>query len=157
MVPPRQHFETDDLASLELDLRLEIGDELTVIEAVADALLDLALSDERALHAGIEPDRPSNSAALGMIHRNVGTAQYVGMLALPARRRGDTGKGADLDDALLEHEGTSGRAKHAVGAFLGARQIVWMEHQRNRELVATEARGYRIGARARRPARRRCT
>ena len=68
-----------------------------------------------------------------------------GMLALHARRRSDTGKGADLDDVLLEHEGASGRAKHAVGAFLGARQIVWMKHQRNREFVATEARGYRIG------------
>ena len=42
------------------------------------------------------------------------------MLAVPPRRRGDSGKGADLDDPFLEHERPSRRAEHAFGGFLGA-------------------------------------
>ena len=121
MIPPREHLEADDLAGFEAHLRLEIGDELTVIEAVADALLDLALGDQRALHAGVEPHRTRNSAAARMIHRNVGAAKDVGDGRGSAGRRGDSGKGAHLDDAFLEHEGTSRRAEHAFGGFLGAR------------------------------------
>ena len=44
-----------------------------------------------------------------------------GMRRGSAGRRGDSGKGADLDDPFLEHEGASGRAEHAFGGFLGAR------------------------------------
>ena len=81
MVPAGQHLEADDRAGREVDLRLEIGHELLVLEAEADALLDLAVGDQRALHAGIEPHRPRDPAALGMVHGDVGAAQQVGHAA----------------------------------------------------------------------------
>ena len=84
VVPARKHLEADDLAGRKVHLRLEIGNELAVLEAVADALLDLAMGDERALHAGVEPHRPRDPAAAGMIHGDVGPPQDIGN---PARRR----------------------------------------------------------------------
>ena len=78
MIPAREHLEADDLAGGEVHLRLEIGKELAVLEAEADALLDLALGDQRALHAGVEPDRPRDAAAAGMVQRDVGAAQEIG-------------------------------------------------------------------------------
>ena len=62
MVPARQHLKADDLAGSEIHLRLEIGHELAVLETVADALLDLAMDDQRALHALVEPDRPGRAS-----------------------------------------------------------------------------------------------
>ena len=101
MVPARQHLEADDLAGREVDLRLEVRNELAVLEAEADALLDLAVSDQRTLHAGVEPDRPRDAAAAGMIHRDVGAAQDVGNADFGRRRRSDAGEGADLDDPVV--------------------------------------------------------
>ena len=65
MVPTREDLEADDLAVGKIDLRLEIGNELAVIEAEADALLDLAVGDQRALHPLVEPDRPRQPGRCG--------------------------------------------------------------------------------------------
>ena len=63
MIPPRQHFEPDDLAGRQVHLRLEIGQELLVIEPEADALLDLDMGDQRPLHPAVEPDRARGAPA----------------------------------------------------------------------------------------------
>ena len=81
----------------------KIGNELAVLEAEADALLDLALGDQRALHAGVEPDRPRDAAAacawsIAMSARR----RRSGMRDFACRSRGDAGEGADLDDPLVE-------------------------------------------------------
>ena len=41
VVPSGEDFETDDVSGGKVDLRLEIRNELTVLEAVANALFDL--------------------------------------------------------------------------------------------------------------------
>ena len=63
-----------------------------------------------------------------------------------AGRGGDAGEGADLDDPLLEHERPGDRAKHRLGGFLGAGQLVRDRAQGDRELVAAEAGDHRVGA-----------
>ncbi len=78
MLPARQHFEADDLARREVDLRFEIRKELVVLEAEADALLDLAVGDQCAFHSGVKPDRPRHAAAAGTVHGDVGAAKDVG-------------------------------------------------------------------------------
>ena len=62
----------------QVHLRLEEGHELAVVEADADPLLDLGVGDQRALHPGVEPDRPGDPPAARMVHRDVGAAQQVG-------------------------------------------------------------------------------
>src|SRR5439155_3269328 len=57
MLPAREHLKADDLAGRKVHLRFEVRQELAMIEAVVDALLDLALGKERALHSGVEPYR----------------------------------------------------------------------------------------------------
>jgi hypothetical protein len=49
MLPSGQHFEADDFARGQIDLRLEVRHELAVLQAVAIALLDLAVNDPRAI------------------------------------------------------------------------------------------------------------
>ncbi len=61
MVPAGKHFETDDFPRGEVHLRLEKGKKLAVLEAEADSLFNLALGEQRALHSGVEPDRPGDS------------------------------------------------------------------------------------------------
>src|SRR5207302_588632 len=70
-------LKTDNLAGAEVDLRLEIGNELAVLEPKPNALLDLAMGNERAFHAGIEPDRAGHTASASMVHGNVGASKYV--------------------------------------------------------------------------------
>ena len=141
VVPAREHLEADDLAGREVHLRLEIGNELAVLEAEADALLDLALGDQRALHAGVEPDRPRDAAAARMVHGDVGAAQEVGDAGVGRRRRGDAGEGADLDDPLLEQERPGDRREAPPRRASSARPISSaVERQRDGELVAAEAR-----------------
>ena len=119
MVPPGEHLEADDFARGEVHLRLEKGQELAVLEAVADALFDLALGEQRALHSSVEPDGPGNSSAARTIHRNIGAPDDVGDAHLGRRSRRDAGESADLDDPLFERERPSDCAKHAVGGRFG--------------------------------------
>ena len=98
MVPARQHFEADDLAGREVHLRLEEGHELVMLEAVADALLDLAVGDQRALHAArrtrpAAPTRPLLAWSSAMSARR----SRSGMRTSVAGADGDAGEGADLD------------------------------------------------------------
>src|SRR5881398_1579147 len=124
MDPPSENLEANDFAGLEADLWLKIRHELAVIEAVADALLDLALGDERALHACVKPHRASNAAASRVVHRDVAAAKDIGDARRTARCRSDAGKGPDLDDPLLEHERAGCRAQHAFGHAFGARAVL---------------------------------
>ena len=62
MFPAGQHLETDDFAGGQINLRLEIGDELAMLQAVANALLDLAMQDQRPFHSFVEPHRPRGSS-----------------------------------------------------------------------------------------------
>ena len=103
-IPARQHLEADDLASRKVHLRLEEGHELAVLQAEADALFDLALGDQRALHTGVEPDRPRDAAAARMVERNVGTAQQVRNPSFRRRGRSNASKRADLDNPVVESE-----------------------------------------------------
>ncbi len=82
MIPARQHFETDNLAGQQVYLRFEVGNEVSMLEAVADPLLDLAMDDQRSLHAFVEPDRPGRAARFCTVERNVGPAQIVRNLPL---------------------------------------------------------------------------
>ena len=122
--PAGQHLEADDLAGPKIDLGLEIGNELAVLETEADALLDLAMSDQRALHAGIEPDRPGNAAVAGMIHRDVRTAQDVRNTDVGRGGRGDSGERTDLDDPFFEQERPGHRPQDRLGKLVGAAHFV---------------------------------
>src|SRR6185369_14217125 len=77
MVPAGKHFEADDLAGGEIHLRFEKRNELAVLETVADALLDLALGDERPFHARVEPYGPGDAPALRPIHGHVGARELA--------------------------------------------------------------------------------
>ena len=120
VVPPREHLETDDLAVGKIDLRLEIGNELAVIEAEANALLDLAVGDERALHPLVEPDRAAapGRCAHGPSRCRRGAARPE--CGRRGRRRSNAGKSADLDDPLVEHQRLSHGAQDRLGKLFGA-------------------------------------
>src|SRR3954454_12083345 len=104
MFPARQHLEADDLAGRKVDLRLEVRNELAMVEAKADSLLDLAVSNQGPLHARVEPNRASNPAAARSIHRDVGAAENVWNAYVGRGCRGDAGEGADLDDPIVEEQ-----------------------------------------------------
>src|SRR6476646_3008722 len=115
MDPPRKHLKTDDLASLEIHLRLKMRNELSVFEAEADALLDLAVGDQRALHPIIEPDGTRDASRSRMIHGYVGAAENVGDPCIARSGRGNSGKGANLDDAFLEQQWPADGLKDCFG------------------------------------------
>ena len=119
VIPAREDLETHDLACREVHLRLEERHELAVLEAEADALLDLTLGNQRALHAGIEPDGPRDPAAPRMIQRNVGTAQQVRNPRFRRRGRSNPSESADLDDPLVESEWTRDRSEQLLSHLLG--------------------------------------
>ncbi len=102
--PTRQHFESDDLAGPQIHLRFEEGDELAMLKTVADALLYLAVDDERSLHPLIEPDRTRGACGLGSVECNVGPAEEVRNLALFGIGSGDAQESADLDQPALDLE-----------------------------------------------------
>ena len=61
----RQRASTSNpviLPVLKVDLRLEEGHELLVLQAEADALLDLAVHEQRTFHGVVEPDGPHDAA-----------------------------------------------------------------------------------------------
>ena len=109
MIPARQDLETHDLASRQVHLRLEERHELAVLQAEADALFDLALGNQRALHTGIEPDRPRHSPAARMVERNVGTAQQVRNPSFRRQGRSNSSERSDLDDPVVQSERTRRR------------------------------------------------
>ena len=122
--PAREHLEADDLAGREIHLRLEIGNELPVLEAEADALLDLALGNQRALHSGVEPDGPGDAAASRVIHARCRRgAGYPGCGRRPRRRRSDAGEGADLDDPFFEQQRTRDGPQDRLGELVCAATI----------------------------------
>src|SRR4051795_8425 len=123
MFPARQHFETDDLAGRKIDLRLEIRNELAMVEAKADSLLDLPVSNQGPLHARVKPNRASNPAAARAIHRDVGAAKNVRNAYVGRGCRGDASEGADLDDPVVEEQRPRNNAQHGVRELLGAIQL----------------------------------
>ena len=120
MHPAGEHFEADDLAVRKIHLRFEIRKELAVIETEADALLDLPVSDKCAFHAGIEPYRAGDATASGAIHGDIGAAQDVRNTGVSCERRRDAGKGANLDDPLVEHQRLGYRAQDGLRDLVGA-------------------------------------
>ena len=119
VVPARQHFEADDLAGLQVDLRLEIRNELAVLEAVADALLDLAVGDQRPLHARVEPDRAGRRGRSWHGRSRCRRGAAGPGRDLGRRRRGDAGKRADLDHPPPIVERPGDRAQQRFADRLG--------------------------------------
>src|SRR5258708_25461045 len=144
MDPARKHFKTDDFAGRKVNLRLEIGHELAMLEAEANALLDLAVRNECALHSGIKRDRTCNPAAARMIHRDVGPAQNVRNAHFRGWSRRNARKCSDLDDPFLEKERTSDRMKHDFGKLVGAAHFISAQRQCNCKFVTAETRKNRI-------------
>src|SRR5687768_9557228 len=98
MVPTSQDFKSDNSTGLKIHLRLEVRDELAVLETVADPLLDLPLRDQGPLHAGIEPHRPRDAPVARMVHRDVRPPKQVGNARVGTWGSGNPGKNADLHD-----------------------------------------------------------
>src|SRR5215210_1001965 len=139
MVPSGEYLEPHDLSGAEIDLRFEVGDELTMLEPVTDPLLDLPLSNERALHPRIEPDRPGDPPILGVVEGDVGPTQQIGDAALGRSRRGDAGKGADLDHPLANGKGPGYLSKSCFGEAFRATGICRVDCKDGREFIATQA------------------
>ena len=119
----------------KIDLRFEIGNELAVLEAVADALLDLAVGDQRAFHAGVEPDGARDPAAARMVHRNVGAAKQVGNARFG--RRAPTAMPAKAPTWMIRSSNSSGAsdgAEHGIGELLGAADIARRSAQARRRI-----------------------
>src|SRR6185369_14377016 len=144
MVPAGKHFEADDLAGGEIHLRFEKRNELAVLETVADALLDLALGDERPFHARVEPYGPGDAPALRPIHGDVGAAQEIRDADFRRGGGGNAREGADLDHALVEQIWPGDRAKRRFGDQVGARELAVGKRKSDRKFVAAEARDDRI-------------
>jgi hypothetical protein len=146
VLPARQHFEADDLPGLQVDLRLEIGNELLVLEPVAKPLLDLAQGDQCALHAGIEPQGSGDAAVAGMIEGDVGAAQQVRHGDFVRRRGGDAQIGADLQHPAADFEWLRHRLQEHFAKLVGDLAIFLGNDEGDRELVAIQARGNRVRA-----------
>src|SRR6185369_4172475 len=76
-VPAGENFETRELAGLQTDLRLEVGNELARLDAGANIILELRPGEKLLLHLLVEPDRAIPSGALGRIHGDVGAPEAV--------------------------------------------------------------------------------
>ena len=116
-----------------------------MLEAVANPLFDLALCEQRALHSGVEPDRPSDPTAPRMIERDVGSTEKIRDPCFGRGSRGNSREGAGLDDSVVEREGSGDRTKQRFRHLLDFRQPVGAELERSRKLVPAQARGDRSG------------
>ncbi len=145
MVPARKHLEADDLAGTKVDLRLEIGKELAVLEAEADALLDLAMGHERALHARVEPDGAGDAAVLRVIERNVGAPEEVRDACVGSFGHRNAGERTDLDQPLVDRIGPGDRPQRGFGERVGPNEVRAVQRHGRGELVAAQSRDDRIG------------
>jgi hypothetical protein len=143
--PPRQHFETDDLAGLEVHLGLEKGHELVVIEPIANTLFDFALGDQFALHAAIEPYRAGGTAAFGMFHGNVGAAQQVRNPQVGRGGGGDAGKRSDLDQPIVNREGRGDSVQDGFRRLFKGLGSVRIERDRDGEFITAQAGDLDLG------------
>ena len=144
--PARQNLEAHNLSGGEVNLGLKIGDELAMLETHADALLDLAVGDERALHARVEPHRPRDPAAPGMIHRDVGAPEHVWDAALLA---GADAMPVNAPTWMIRSSNSRGRVtiRSTASAISSARfDLVRRKREGDGELVAAEAGKRRVGA-----------
>jgi len=74
-LPPRQHFETDNIAGSKVDLFLVVGNKFTLADAAPYAIFQIAAEADIRLHAGFKPRGAIPSAMLGMIHGDIGMVQ----------------------------------------------------------------------------------
>src|SRR5689334_11479473 len=117
-----------------------------MLEAVAYALLDFAVSDQSSLHPVVEPDSASDTAASRMVHCDVGTAENI-RNADAARQCGrDPCKSSDLNDAVVDEQWPRDDPEDQIGEHFGMRDVRRRKRQCHRELVSTEPRDDRIGA-----------
>ena len=97
------------------------------------------MRDERAFHSLVEPDRPRDAAASGALESNIGPAQNVGDARVGCAGGGNAGEGADLDDAIVEHERLADAAQDSFGDLLRSVGGGGAERESDRELVAAQA------------------
>ncbi len=139
MPPARQNLEAGDLAGAQVYLRLEEGQELLVLQAEANALLDLAMGQQSPLHRGIEPDRADGPARLGMVERDVGAAEQVRHADLRRGGGGHAGEGADLDHLSVNLERTRRQSKQPLDHLFRLLAAIGGKKAGNGELVAARA------------------
>ena len=109
----------------KVDLRLEIGNELAVIEAEPDPLFDFAMGDQCSLHSRVEPYRSCNSSIARTVEARCrhgeGLRESSRSWRAPTRCRH---KSTDLDDPLVEQQWPSDRSKRDFRKLFGARGLV---------------------------------
>ena len=113
MVPAGKHLEPDNFAGRQVHLRLEVWQELLVIECDSNALLDLDVGNQRPLHALIEPNRARCPSTRRLVERDIGAAQQIGQGNV-GPGRGDASIGACLEH-LAAHLKRAGDDLQDVG------------------------------------------
>jgi hypothetical protein len=98
-IPPREHLEPDELARLEIDLLLVVGNELAGRNAPADAGLELGAEAQFALHLRFEPVVAAAAALLGLVHGDVGAVdqRFAAQAGVVLAGPGDTDRKCRLD------------------------------------------------------------
>ena len=90
------------VAGAQVDLRLEEGQELVMVEPEADALLDLALRDQLALHPAVEPQRARRARPLRAWSMAMSARRSRSGMLVPCGAADDKAEeGADLDMLAL--------------------------------------------------------
>ncbi len=120
-------------------LRLEEGQELLMLEAEANALLDFAMGQQSPFHRGIEPDRADGPARLGMVECDVGAAEQVRHADLRRGGGGHAGESADLDHLAVDLERTRRQSKQPLDHLFRLLAAIGGKKARNGELVAARA------------------
>ena len=134
--PAGQRLETDQLAGGEVDQRLEEGNELAVLDAAADVLLQLHAVGELALQLRVEPGEAVPAGALGGVEREVALAKDV-LLLLQTADLGEADRRGHEDLHVAEVDRLRQLRQDRLGELLrilGRRTV-----EQNRELVAADA------------------
>jgi hypothetical protein len=94
--PAGKRLEADDLLGRQIDQRLEVGDEVAIADARADALLQLEPIGELQLQLLVEPGEGVATGALGGIKRDVAAAQRP-FLIVARLEAGEADRGGGLE------------------------------------------------------------
>src|SRR5579864_1779278 len=147
VLPPDEGFETNDLARVDLENRLESNPELTVIEGRAKIGFEFQAANGAILHRGIEKFGASSTHGLGTAQGGFDVAQQIIGSGLPRRAERDANAERAARLTLPENQRSGGRGLDTLG---DAEHIAGIRtsFEQNRELVSADAREDQIAGRS---------
>ncbi len=137
MGPPGQGLEADDLAGVQIDQRLIVGDDLAAGDRLAQRPLDAVSLADGLVHMFLEEAQGGALLALGPVEGDIGLAHHLGLVVAVLGDQRDADGRADLMAPAIGQDGILQLLDDAQGdggGGVGARQM----RRQHGELIAPE-------------------